>query len=78
MKQEYRLSFMDAMEKEIHDHEEGGHWTVVHRNTIPQKSRPISSIWSFKRKRKPDGEVLKNKSRLCAHRCMKKWGESYW
>ena len=28
MKQEYRLSFLEAVEKKICDHEEGGHWTV--------------------------------------------------
>ena len=29
-KQEDRISFVDAIEKEIRDHEEGCHWTVVH------------------------------------------------
>ena len=37
MKQEEIKSFVDAKEKKIHDHEEGGHWTVVHHNTLPPK-----------------------------------------
>ena len=78
MKQEDRLSFVDATEKETHDHEEGGPWNVVHRNTIPNKARPIKSIWSFKRRHKPYGEILNHKSCLCAHGGMQKWGDSYW
>ena len=36
------------------------------------------SIWSFKRKRSPAGQLLKHKARLCAHGGMQKWGENYW
>ena len=77
MKQEDRISFVDAMEKEIHEHEEGGPWTVVHHNNLPNKSRPIKSIWSFKSRRKPDGELLKHKYRLCEHGVMQQWGYTY-
>ena len=35
MKQEDNMSLVEAMEKEISDHEAGGHWSVVHRDTIP-------------------------------------------
>ena len=41
MKQEDILSFVEEMEKGIRDHGEGGHWTVVHTNTLPQTSRLI-------------------------------------
>ena len=78
MKQEDKMSFVAAMEKEIADHEAGNHWSVVHRDTLPNRARPIKAIWSFKRKRKPDGELLKHKARLCAHGGMQKWGDSYW
>ena len=36
------------------------------------------AIWSFKRKRKPDGLLLKHKARLCAHGGQQRWGGSYW
>ena len=31
MKQEDKMSFIDAMEKETLDHENGEHWSIVHR-----------------------------------------------
>ncbi len=40
--------------------------------------KPIKAIWSFKRKRYPDGRILKHKARLCAHCGMQTWGEKYW
>ena len=49
MKQEDKISFVDAMEKEILDHENGEHWSIVHCNNLPNKERPIKAIWSFKR-----------------------------
>ena len=48
MKQEDKMSFVDAMEKEILDHENGKHWSIVQRNTLPNKARPIKAIWYFK------------------------------
>ena len=66
------------MEKLISNHNKCGHWSIVHRDTLPNKAWPIKAIWSFKRKRKPDGELLKHKARLCAHGGMQQWGDSYW
>ncbi|KAL7524874.1 hypothetical protein ACHAXR_002639, partial [Thalassiosira sp. AJA248-18] len=62
MKQDDKLSFVEAMEKEIDDHESRGHWHIVHRDTLPAKAKPIKAIWSFKRKRAPDGSLLKHKA----------------
>ena len=78
MKQDKKLAFINATEKEISDNDKGGHWSIVHRDNLPNKSRPIKVIWSFKRKQKPDGELLKHKSRLCAHGGMQQWGHIYW
>ena len=78
MEQDDKMAFVDAMEKEIADHEAGAHWSIVHRDTLPNKARPIKAIWSFKRKRKPDGELLKHEACLCAHGGMQQWGDSYW
>ena len=44
MKQDEKLDFVDAMEKEIRYHEKGGHWSIVHHNTLPNKARPIKAI----------------------------------
>ena len=78
MKQDDKLAFVDVMEKDTSNHEKGGHWSIVHRDKLPNKARPIKAIWSFKRKRKPDGKLLKHKARLCAHGGMQQWGDSYW
>ena len=78
MKQDDKLAFVDAIAKEISDHEKGGHWSIVHHDNLPNKAQHIKAIWSFKRKRKPDGKLLKHKSRLCAHGGMQQWGDRYW
>ena len=66
------------MEKKIENRESRNHWTVVHRSAIPQGAKTIKAIWSFKRKRRPDGALLKDKTRLCAHGGMQQWGDNYW
>jgi len=66
------------MNKEIYDHESRGHWDIVRRSTIPPGMKTIQAIWSFKRKRYPDGTLNKHKARLCAHGGMQQWGVSSW
>ena len=78
MKQEDRLDFVAAMEKEIEDHESRKHWSIVKRSSLPKDAKPIKAIWSFKRKRRPDGTLLKHKARLCAHGGMQQWDNNYW
>ena len=77
-KQEEKMSSVDAMEKEILDHKNGEHWSIVHQNTLPNKARTIKAIRYFKHKQNPDGEILKHKARLCAHEGMQQRGDSYW
>ena len=42
------------------------------------KNEKIMMIWSFKRKRHPDGTLDKYKARLCCHRGQQQWGVTYW
>ena len=77
LRQDDRSKFIDAMIKEVTDHEERGHWDLVLRSTIPRGVKTIQAIWSFKRKRFPDGTLNKHKARLCAHGGMQQWGENY-
>ena len=44
---------------------------------MPVGAKTILSIWSFKRKRIPDGTISKYKARLCAHGGMQSWGVDY-
>ena len=59
--------FVKAMIHEVDDHEQRAHWTLTKRCDLPPGTKTILSIWSFKRKRYPDGTLNKHKARLCAH-----------
>ena len=50
----------------------------MNKNDIPTGSKTIMAIWSFKRKRYPDGSLNKHKARLFAHGVQKNWGQDYW
>jgi hypothetical protein len=70
--------FVDAMKKEIEDHESCNRWEIVPCSTIPKGMKTIQAIWSVKRKRFPNRSLNKHKARLCAHGGMQQWGVSYW
>ena len=78
LQQSDKIDFFRAMEKEVKDHEDRNHWSLVERSTLPPGTKTIMAIWSFKRKRAPDGRVLKHKARLCCHGGMQQWGVNYW
>ncbi len=59
--------FVLAMVHEVNDYKKRGHWTIMQRCDMPPNSKTIMSIWSFKRKRYPDGTLNKHKAKLCAH-----------
>ena len=67
LQQDDCASFILAMNDEVCEYEKRGHWTPVLRSSMPPGAKSIHSIWSFKRKRGPDGRLLKHKARLCAH-----------
>ncbi len=51
MMQDDKEDFIKAMEKEIRDQTECGHWIAVPRKSVPVGVKIIKAIWSFKRKR---------------------------
>ena len=61
-----RLHFIAAMDKELRDHIDRGHWKVVPLSAVPPDKRPIPMVWSMKCKRDPLGTIIKWKARLCA------------
>lgn len=69
--------FVKAMVKELEDHTRRKHWIPVERSKIGN-AKPIKAVWSFKRKRRPDGTVSKHKARLCAHGGMQIKGDTFW
>jgi len=78
MKQPDKLLFMKAMVKEVQDLLNSKVFELKRRSEITSGQKPIKSIWSFKRKRAPDGTYLKHKARLCAHGGMQIPGEHFW
>ena len=78
LRQPDAADFVQAMIKETDDHETRGHWEVIPRWEKPKGEKTVMGIWSFKRKRFPDGRLNKHKARLCAHGGMQTWGVNYW
>jgi hypothetical protein len=66
------------MIKEVDNHENRNHWTIMRCSDMPVDTKTIMSIWSFKCKRYPDGCLNKHKASLCAHGGMQTWGQNYW
>ena len=71
------VDFLRAMVKEVHDHTQRKHWVLVPRSKAG-KNKIIRAVWSFKRKRLPDGLLLKHKARLCVNGSMQVYGINYW
>ena len=78
LKQEDWRDFLQAMIDEIDVHEKRKHWEVINRRDLPPGAKTIMAIWSFKRKRYPDGSLNKHKARLCAHGGQQTYGQDYW
>jgi hypothetical protein len=78
LKQADFCKFIQAMIDEVNDHEIRGHLTRIKHCDLPQGTKTIMSIWSFKRKGYPDGTLNKHKAHLCAHGGMQTWGKNYW
>ena len=68
--------FIDAMVFEVAVHKELDHWAIVTCSSLSVGEKTIRSIWSFKRKRLPDGS--QKKSIICSHGGIKRWGENFW
>jgi hypothetical protein len=59
--------FVKAMIKEVDDHKNRNHWTIMHCSDMSMDTNNIMSIWSFKCKRYLDRSLNKHKAHLCAH-----------
>lgn len=63
MRSPTRAQWIDAVAGELDNMARRGVWTVVE---LPPNCRAVGTVWVFKTKLKPDGELLKHKARLCA------------
>ena len=78
LQQEDRNECVKAMMKDIVYHKSRNHWSIMRKEDLPIGAKTMLAIWSFKRKRFPDGRIQKYKARICAHGGMQTWGENYW
>ena len=79
MKESDADQFQTACTKELEDHAQRKHWSLIPRSQVPRGHRPIQSVWTMKRKRIPGTGVLqKHKARLCAHGSQQVYGVNYW
>ncbi len=67
LQQSDKIEFVKAMMHKVNDHETQKHWTLMKHCDVLPVTKTIMSIWSFKRKRFPDGTLNKHKAQLCAH-----------
>lgn len=47
-------------------------------SNLPPQAKLISSIWSYRRKRLPNGVLLKHKARLCVNGKEQEFGRDFW
>ena len=90
LEQPDRDEFVKAMQEEVESIFKEKIWKRVprdlmekyyeeeHQKGIYVKRKQLMMIWSFKRKRKPDGTLDKYKARLCCHGGQQEWGITYW
>ena len=64
MEGEHDEEIKDTMKKEITTLEKHGTWTGVLKSTIPEDGEVIPLTWTFRIKRKPNGEFDKFEARL--------------
>lgn len=64
-KTEDRDQFVASHKTEIEGLQKFDVMDIEHISSLPQGARLLSSIWSYRRKRLPNGIFLKYKSRLC-------------
>ena len=89
-KQPDKDKFVEAMEVEVASMFREEIWKAVPKRVMREhyqaqrdsgldvKRHQIMMIWSFKRKRHPDGSLNKYKARLCCHGGQQQWGVNYW
>ena len=51
MRESDKDKFLEAMQKEIQDHETNGHWEIVLKQQVSLDTKILDMVWAMKRKR---------------------------
>ena len=73
-----RADFEKVQIPEIRGLEKLGVFQYHNIRSLPKTAQLLNSIWSYRRKRKPTGELLKHKARICTDGSQQKFGIDYW
>mmetsp|Transcript_9530 Transcript_9530/g.13787 ORF Transcript_9530/g.13787 Transcript_9530/m.13787 type:complete len:125 (-) Transcript_9530:1663-2037(-) len=73
-----KADFVKTQVPEIRGLEKLHVFQYMKRTSLPTGARLLNAIWSYRRKRKPTGELLKLKSRICTDGSQQKYGIDYW
>jgi hypothetical protein len=71
-----RLQWLASMDAEIDELQQMDTWIVVERSAVPMGVRVTPSTWTFKRKRFPDGRLMKHKGRFLVRGDLQVLGEN--
>jgi hypothetical protein len=78
LKTEHSADFIACQRNEIDGLQKFKVMDIEHISNLPARAKLISSIWSYRRKRLPNGVLLKHKSRLCVNGKEQAFGRDYW
>jgi hypothetical protein len=70
--------FINCLKAEIDGLRKFDVMDIHHTSTLPAKAKLLSSIWSYRRKRLPNGVLLKHKSHICVNGKEQAFGRDYW
>ena len=74
-----RTQFLEAMKKEVSDHEARNHWELTPKSEVPDGTTILPAVWSMKRKRRiQTNEIYKWKARLNVHGGKQIKNQHYW
>lgn len=71
-------NFLKSEPAEISGLNEADVFEFHRMNTLPSGAKLLNAIWSYRRKRRPDGTLLKHKSRICLDGSRQRLGVDYW
>lgn len=79
LRQPDRKQFIKAMQKEVQDMKDSGHWHVVQASTVPEGATILPGVWALRRKRRiATQEIYKWKARLNLDGSKQTYGKDYW
>jgi hypothetical protein len=73
-----KTSFLAAQTPEIRGLEHMDVFSYKPMSDLTPYAKLLSSIWSYHRKRRPNGELTKHKARLCVDGSQQLFGRDYW